>query len=284
MIIVQTIGGLGNQMFQYAAARALAEINQTEVKLDVSGFQNYQLRNFDLFHFAVNAKVATQDEIDEVKAINSIQRVHAFVTPYPNKKFYKQTYFHFDKRFFKLTSPVYIKGHFHSELFFSPVQNLIRREFTFKNPLSSSIINLGNQLNKSNTVSLHVRRGDYKSNAALKYHGILPLDYYKKAISIIEQQHPNTSIYIFSDDSAWVQKNLQLSNATIVSGNLSQTHFDDLYLMSQCQHNIIANSSYSWWGAWLGTQKNKTVIAPKKWFDKGPKDTHDLFPDGWITI
>ena len=110
-------------------------------------------------------------------------------------------------------------------------------------------------------------------------------DYYAKAFETLDSKTKNLKVYYFTDDTDWVSKNLlPLQKGEIVSGNIAQTHYEDLYLMSQCKHNIIANSSFSWWGAWLNDHTNKIVIAPKKWFGNGPKDTQDIIPEKWYKV
>ena len=115
-------------------------------------------------------------------------------------------------------------------------------------------------------------------------HGIIPVEYYLKAVDLIKAKTSEIKLLIFSDDIEWAKKHFKFPNTEFVSGDISETHFEDLYLMSVCKHNIIANSSFSWWGAWLNENPDKIVIAPKNWFNKGPKDTYDLYPEGWITI
>lgn len=284
MIIVKIIGGLGNQLFQYAAARCLAQSKGTEVKLDVTGFHDYQLRNFDLNALHINASIASPQEIEKLKPTGKLQRIKSYLTPYNQRKFYKQPYFHFDPYFHHLGSNVYLQGFFQSECFFSPIQTILRQELQIKDELIKEVRTLGKTFQTQNSVALHIRRGDYKNEETLRYHGIVPLSYYHKAIDVLKQKLPTPLFYIFSDDGNWVKENLQLENATIVSGTHSKTHFEDLFLMSQCQHNIIANSSFSWWGAWLNSNPNKNVIAPKQWFNEGPKDTQDLYPLGWTIL
>ncbi|ANE50055.1 alpha-1,2-fucosyltransferase [Flavisolibacter tropicus] len=284
MIIIRVIGGLGNQLFQYAAARCLAEIRRTEVKLDVTGFQDYQLRNFDLNELGIKATVASSEEIEELKAKGTLQRIQSRLTPYKRRKFYKQPFFHFDPHFYHLGSKVYLQGFFQSERYFQPIQPIIRQEFGFKDELVKDVRTFGKYLPTQPSVALHIRRGDYKDEETLRYHGILPFDYYQRAITLIKQKLSNPQFFIFSDDGAWVKENLQLDSVTIVSGTYSKTHFEDLYLMSQCKHNIIANSSFSWWGARLNENPDKIVIAPKQWFNEGPKDTQDLCPSNWIRL
>ncbi|HYH16769.1 MAG TPA: alpha-1,2-fucosyltransferase [Flavisolibacter sp.] len=284
MIIIRIIGGLGNQLFQYAAARCLAELKGTEVKLDVAGFQDYQLRNFDLTAFNIKATIASEQEIALLKPKGTIERVQSYLTPLRKRRFYKQPYFHYDPNFHQLGNNVYLQGFFQSKKYFTPIQSIIRKELKIRNEHIKEVKQFGNTLQTNTSVALHIRRGDYKNEEALRYHGIVPIEYYQQAASYFQQKLSNPKFYIFSDDGNWVKENLQLANATIVSSIHSKTHFEDLYLMSQCQHNIIANSSFSWWGAWLNNNSDKIVIAPKQWFNEGPKDTQDLCPTGWVTL
>lgn len=284
MIIVRIIGGLGNQLFQYAAAKALAQRHKTHVKLDTSSFNEEQLRNFDLLHLNIDATLASAGEIKKLKAFTIPQRIRSYLTPYPKRKFYKQPFFHFDKKFFKLGHDVYMQGYFQSEKFFRNIEKDIREDFRIKDEKIKKVTEFGQQLNQLNSVALHIRRGDYSNKETLRVHGILPMSYYKAAIELLQSKYSNLSFFIFTDDRKWVEDNLQLPDATTVSGNVSSTHFEDIYLMSLCHHNIIANSSFSWWGAWLNENKNKTVIAPAQWFNDGPKDTQDLLPASWIKI
>ena len=284
MIIIRVIGGLGNQLFQYAAARCLSELRNTEVKLDVTGFQNYQLRNFDLNALHTQITIAGTHEIDLLKAKGTFQRIQSYLTPYNKRTFYKQPYFHFDPHFYRLSGNVYLQGFFQSERYFQPFQPIIRREFRFKEEILKDVKTFGKYLSTQPSVAIHIRRGDYKDEKTLRYHGILSFDYYQRAIALIQQKLPTPHFFIFSDDGAWVKENLQLENSSIVSGVYSKNHFEDLYLMSKCQHNIIANSSFSWWGAWLNNNPDKIVIAPKQWFNEGPQDTQDLCPPDWIRL
>jgi hypothetical protein len=284
MIIIRITGGLGNQLFQYAAAKCLAEQNQTIVKLDIKSFNEDQLRNFDLYEMNDTFHIASDEEIGVYKAVNSPQRVWQYLKPYPRKTFYKQPFFHYDKSFLRLGPPLYLRGYFQSEKYFAPIQQTIRQCYQLKPERTENVKPLVSELTARNSIALHIRRGDYKNTETAAYHGILPISYYQQAIQLAQQRILNPHFYIFSDDSAWAEKNLDLPNSTIISGVLSHTHFEDLFLMQHCRHNIIANSSFSWWGAWLNRNPDKTVIAPKAWFYKGPQDTQDLLPAGWISL
>lgn len=285
MIITHIIGGLGNQMFQYAAGRYLADLHNTELKLDVTGFDDYKLRNLDLFNFAVRATIASEEEIAGLKPSHNLEKAFQYLRPKGSRTYYREKHFYFDEDFYKLGGNVYLKGYCQSEKYFVPLKENIRQDFTFKSETIADVKEYAANLRTQNSVSVHIRRGDISKEAkSLIYHGVLPIDYYQKAIQLIQSKLPNPVFYFFSDDIKWVKENLPVPGAVYVSGEITKNHIEDLYLMSQCRHNIIANSSFSWWGAWLNDNPEKIVIAPQKWFNKGPKDTQDLIPEGWIEI
>ena len=285
MIISKIIGGLGNQLFQYAAGKTLAQLNQTELKLDVSAFDEYKLRHFDLHHFNLNANFATGEEIKSLYPAHNFEKAFQYLSPLHRRTYYREKYFHFDENVLKLGPDVYLKGYFQSEKYFSTAKDIILKEFSFKKEVIKNVEYFSSVLKKGNTVSVHLRRGDFSNDSAgTEYHGVLSAEYYQSASGIIRSKIPDSIFYVFSDDINWAKENYKLSGAIFVSGEITKNHFEDLYLMSQCRHQIIANSSFSWWGAWLNNNPEKIVIAPKKWFNKGPKDTYDLYPEGWFVI
>lgn len=285
MIITRIYGGLGNQLFQYAAARALAAQHNTVVKLDPTAFADYRLRKFELDFFNAKYEIATHQLIEAHKATNRIQRLKARMLPTRLKRFYKQPFFRFDPAFFSLRPPVYLQGYFQSEKFFAPAGHIIRKELTFKKPFSNEIENRAANLRKENSVAVHVRRGDYANAETLRVHGVLPLSYYRDAMAAIrEKQTGSPRFYLFSDDPQKAARELNFPEENVISGRLAHSHFEDFYLMSQCRHNVIANSSFSWWAAWLNPNENKVVVAPERWFNEGPKDTQDLFPQNWLRM
>jgi hypothetical protein len=284
MIITKILGGLGNQLFQYAAAYALAAKNISVLKLDLSGFEDYRLRSFELSRFNAVCFPATDAEIKKMKPTGSIGRMRNRLSASRHKRFYKQPYFHFDADFFSLRSPVYLQGYFQSEKYFAPVAAEIRQAFTFREGLAEEIISVAAKLQKINSVSLHIRRGDYGNVEALRVHGILPISYYERAIAKIKEIHTDAQFFIFSDEPNRISEEPAIQGAEIISGRITQNHLEDFFLMSQCRHNIIANSSFSWWAAWLNNHCEKTVIAPQQWFAHGPKDTQDLLPRDWMRL
>jgi hypothetical protein len=285
MIISHIKGGLGNQMFQYAAGRTLAHLNKTFVKLDVSAFNENKLRTFDLLSFNGTVGFATKQEISNLLPVHNFEKAFQYLSPLKKRSYYREKEFGFDKKVLDLGKNVYLKGYFQSEKYFLAAKNIIISDFTFKKELVKDIEDLSASLKKEASVSVHIRRGDFdKDPATTNYHGTLDIGYYNAAIEMIISRIPNVTFYFFSDNINWVKENFSIPHAVFVSGNITKNHIEDLYMMSQCRHNIIANSSFSWWGAWLNDNPGKIVIAPKKWFDKGPKDTQDLLPEKWIKI
>ncbi|MGE5521148.1 MAG: alpha-1,2-fucosyltransferase [Candidatus Dadabacteria bacterium] len=285
MIICNIKGGLGNQLFQYAAAKSLALKNNTELKLDVTSFTIDNLRDLALSHFNFTTSLATAEEIKSLLPAGTVDRVVARVKPPQMKKYYKQPYFHYDSNFFKLPSTVYLSGYFQSEKYFKPIEQIIRTNYKINEQLINNVLDLGAQFQNENSVAVHIRKGDYTNKEALEYHGILKPDYYVPAIGIMKDKLQNPRFYIFSDDPSIMATQIGIEDAEVISGRKSRTAFEDLYLMSQCKHNIIANSSFSWWAAWLNNNMSKIVIAPKQWFGiKGPRDTNDLIPKEWMQL
>ena len=285
MIITQIKGGLGNQMFQFAAGKTLAHLNNTFLKLDVSAFDEYKLRNFDLLNFQTNIAFASRQEINDLLPAHNFEKAFQYFSPLNKRSYYREKKFSFDEKVLRLGSNVYLKGYFQSEKYFLPAKEIIKQEFRVKHEVISNVNEFANKINNEQSVAVHIRRGDMRSdNITSEYHGVLPVDHYQKCIDIIRSKVPGPVFYFFSDDIDWVKTHLQIPEAIYVSNNMTKTHIEDLYLMSQCKHNIIANSSFSWWGAWLNDNPGRIVLAPKKWFNEGPEDIQDLIPGGWITI
>jgi hypothetical protein len=179
-----------------------------------------------------------------------------------------------------------ITGYWQAEKYFSKIAEQIREDFSFKPTIGSKDAILIDQINKVNAVSLHVRRGDYVNNpATATTHGLCSLDYYRKAINYLAQRELQPHFFVFSDDINWVKSNLEINfPCQYVDHNRGAESFNDMRLMSLCNHNIIANSSFSWWGAWLNQRVDKIVIAPNQWFADGKVNTMDLRPKSWICL
>lgn len=284
MVISRISGGLGNQLFQYAAGKCLALHRNTELLLDTSYFKETGLRNFELDSFNIDLKIAHQHLVENFTTRSFAGKIREKILPLQLRRVYKEPFFHFDKNFFNAASDVYLKGYWQSEKYFKPVKEVIKTDLTIKRGTIENVKLFGDELANSTSIAVHIRRADYTTDVQKEYHGMLEKDYYHNAIQLISKKTNDARFYFFSDSINWVKENLAIPGAVYVSGALTKTHLEDLYLMSQCNHNIIANSSFSWWGAWLNNNPGKIVIAPKNWFNKGPKDTYDLYPDDWIIL
>jgi hypothetical protein len=293
MVIAQITGGLGNQMFQFAAARALSMHLNTELALDLQSFKRDELpllevqREFELKAFRnVEFREATPDEIRSLCSNNVITRQMQKMLPEYKRKIYSEKSYVFDKNFFRAKNNVYLKGHWQSEKYFKPYSAQIRKTFELKDVLIEGVKELGKEISKQNSISVHVRRGDYlRLPIILDWHGVLEKDYYLEAIKTIDQEVGGGKVFYFSDDVDWIKKELLPEfDGTIVSEAISKNHYEDFYLMSQCKHNIIANSTFSWWAAWLNANPGKMIIAPKKWYNRPKLNTSDLIPPGWIRL
>ena len=293
MIIVRLIGGLGNQLFQYATARHLSVMHNTELKLDIRAFEGYRLRKYSLAAFNIKEVFASHDEIlslasKEKKGVSKYLFRVTKLLQHPRSRtvFREHRVSPYNASILKTSSNLYLDGYWQSEKYFVDVKDIILSEFTLQAKPSHLSLELASQISKTQSISLHIRRGDYISNSNTnKLHGTTSLDYYKQSANFFAQEIASPHFFVFSDDPDWVVKNLNLEfPTTFVTHNDALTNYEDLWLMSLCKHNIIANSSFSWWAAWLNSNPNKIVIAPEKWFNSSDIETKDLVPQEWLRI
>ena len=292
MIITQLIGGLGNQMFQYAAGRALALDFSQPLRLDISGFHGYGLhQGFELLRvFSCPAEIATESEVRSIlgwqyaAGIRRILARQAF-SAFRSKGLVVEPHYHYWPGIKNIQRDCYLSGYWQSEKYFLDAASVIRADFAFKLSLEASNTVLAEQICKVNSVSLHVRRGDYASNPkTTATHGLCTLDYYQAAVRYVSERVEHPQFFIFSDDIDWVKGNLKVDfPCQYVDHNYGDKSYNDMHLMSLCRHQIIANSSFSWWGAWLNANPDKIVVAPKKWF-VNENNTADLLPQGWVSL
>lgn len=297
MIIASLFGGLGNQLFQYANGKAVATQLGVELKLDTSiidaktdvkGFTN---RNFELNIFKIDAKVASVGEVRKYvpdlfrspKWSHQIYRIKRLLNG--RHLFIERTWnrFHYMPSIEKVKDNTYLYGYFQTEKFFKAIRAEILDSIQLKPTIEISPENceILNQIKEVNAVSIHVRRGDYQNSNFM----LLEMDYYTKAVERISGTVKNPKFYIFSNDMDWVRH--QFSNLNIdfqiIDINTREQSYMDMILMSNCKHNIIANSTFSWWSAWLNQHTDKIVIAPKRWFNQMDKSL-ELLPSDWIKI
>jgi hypothetical protein len=293
MILVKLFGGIGNQMFQYAAGRNLAIRNNCDLKLDITHFDMLVLpnglpyRSFDLPIFNAHLNIATETEINlfrnESQSVfkKSIKKIKNIINPY---SVLYEPHFHFYSDFFKVTGNIYIEGYWQSEKYFKEIEQIIRTDFIIKTTLNQEGLDLLKKIKNTNSVCLNIRRKEFASN--LYINQFVGTDYINGAVQLMAKKIDNAHFFIFSDELTWVKQNLKFDyNYTIVEDELYGDKFRDcLFLMSSCKHFIIPNSTFGWWGAWLNDNPDKIVIAPAEWFNGATKDTCDLIPKGWIRM
>ncbi len=285
-IIIKFNGGLGNQMFQWAFGSALEKKTGVKVFFDMSFFEKKYARPYELNIFNLDIKFIKNLWLKlKLKIIWKLRKkLH-------NKKFlglsfYSEPHFEFDENLFKVKPNTYIEGFFQSEKYFKDIGTEIRADFQFKNLPDEENQKLIEKIGTTNSISLHIRRCDYVKKKRYKnLYAKCTLDYYKRGVEYIEGKYNNPTLFIFSDDINWVMENLNLPYESVyVSHNTGNKSYEDMRLMSLCKHNIIANSSFSWWGAWLNDNKEKIVIAPQKWFYDEKIFQEDVIPQNWVKL
>lgn len=294
MIVIRLAGGLGNQLFQYAAGRRLAHTIGVDLAMDMSGLcepSGSAERDYELASFTVKQSFANEDDIKKLTQPRSgiLPRLFHRITEQGKRRptsYIAEPHYHFDPSILDLSDGVYLDGYWQSEQYFADITDLLRREVALKNPLMGHNAALARLIRDCQAVSLHVRRGDYVTNeATYRTHGTCDLEYYARAVALIASRLNMPVFFIFSDDPAWVRKHLKLTYPMhIVDHNGPEHGYVDMLLMSLCSHHIIANSTFSWWGAWLNPNDDKIVIAPQRWFSSSANDTKDLIPKSWHRI
>lgn len=301
MIISWLTGGLGNQMFQYAAGLALAEHRRTVLKLDVRWFKHdpaYEAHNrYALSCFNVTEQFATEEEIDRVHgfqlstlerwslAAARMLRLRQYVRrrEVPNANPHRQPTFAYYPQFFEQPDNTYLGGMFQSEKFFAPVANLLRLHFSQRYPSPPEVMAMAERIRSGPSAAIHFRRGDYVRNATFaKDIGVIGLDYYHRAARLLRERSPKATFYIFSDDIEAVAREFQPPGPHEFVRCVQPWHpWDKLRLMSLCEHIAVANSTFSWWAAWLNPSPEKLVLAPDPWLSSKELDGRDVVPESW---
>jgi hypothetical protein len=303
MITVSLIGGLGNQMFQYAAGKSLAERHGVPLALDISGFRDDRLRSFLLDHLlvpetAASVQAAFPSAVDRnfVRAkwkgrIDRLLGKGGLPTLPRSPNEYREPYFHYDPAFETLGPQTSLFGYFQSERYFHMIEGRLRHWFSPRNQLGGAAAAALARIETSRLpTSVHVRRGDYLNPGTAETHGILGERYYHAAVASLESAvGQEAELFVFSDDAAAAEEVLSFlprSRLVHVRGDPAFP-WEDITLMARCRHHIIANSSFSWWGAWLNASPDKIVVAPRAWFapaELKKRDTTDLYPLGWVLL
>ncbi|WP_412778172.1 alpha-1,2-fucosyltransferase [Thalassospira lucentensis] len=286
-VVVGLSGGLGNQIFQYAAGRALSLKLNAPLELDVSWFSKRSDRSYALEPFRVSGRL--RRSLPHLPSFFS-QLESRVARRYALKRMgvcvYREPHFHFDSAFEAITQPVYIEGYWQSPRYFAKYANIIQDDLCLEKPLPDQCRRVMEDIKNSDAICLHVRRGDYITDPiAARTHGACSLSYYQDGVMRLLGGLSRPKCFLFSDDPHWVRDNINLPcEATVVDINGSDEAHRDLVLMASCRHFVIANSSLSWWAAWLGQAADKRVVAPLNWFKSADKDTSDLIPMGWERI
>lgn len=291
MIVVKLTGGLGNQMFQYAAAKALATRHNVGIKADLSFLNKkadgYTQRHYALAVFKTQLEIASEAEVLKFKrkTNNKITRFLQRSFPFLFTALYAAEHGSaYHTAFKSYPRNTYLDGYWQNEKYFADYRSAIIGAFQPEGTLPAQLIEIGDKIKTINSVSIHVRRGDYINlKSASDFHGTPGIAYYQKAVELVAQHEKNIELFVFSDDIHWCIENLKFDQpVTFISHNYAAVW--DLYLMSRCGHNIIANSSFSWWAAWLNTNKDKIVIAPEFWFAGKKSRETGIIPKSWITL
>ncbi|MCX2724546.1 alpha-1,2-fucosyltransferase [Roseibium salinum] len=286
MIITHIIGGLGNQMFQYAVGRSLALASGQTLRLDLYSMEEYSTHAYCLDQLRISAEVASKRDIPTKRRkggfFAKVQRV--LRTSGNPVATVKEKGFAFDPSILSLRGSVYLFGYWQSEKYFSDIADAIRNDFALATPLTESREQILTSIRGSErAISVHVRRGDYLTNpTANAYHGICETDWYRTAMRKMEDRFGRVTFFLFSDDPKWARENIKSSSPIVfVEPRSDGKDAQDMHLMAACHSHIIANSTFSWWGAWLNPRKEKHVIAPMRWFKTDKHDTKDLIPLTW---
>lgn len=294
MISIRLMGGLGNQMFQYAALRAMMLENGTSGVISLKGITNKTHNVYSLNHFNINNDDITVSSSEIFKS-KITYLIYGFYCVFLVK-------FKFGYSIMKSIQPFlnsigiycvpdgYIKlskikskkntmvGYFQSTKYFDKYKNIIKSELTVKEPVKKENVKLLQDIKNSNSICVHIRRGDYIGSN----HQVCDTSYYLKAIKIISKKVKNPKFYIFSDDIEWVKNNINFKvKVNYIDGN--NKNYEELQLMYSCKHFIISNSSFSWWAQYLTDNEERITIAPSRWFQNSNQKV-DIFQDDWIKI
>lgn len=281
MIIVRLQGGMSNQFFQYAVGRSLALKRNTKLTIDTSWYDEAAQadgvgkRVYELYPYAIQENFYKNNPLNKV-----------YFKVFGNGTYMdeEQPYI-FHPEVLELPNNTKLFGYFQNEKYFTDIRDILVKEFTLKEPPTGKNAKLIKEISASPTAtSVHVRRADYvTSKAHAAHHGSKDVEYYQTALDRLKKQVKNPDLYAFSDDPEWCKQNLKLgSKTTFVDHNTFGG--EDMRLMRACKHNILANSSFSWWGAWLNENPDKIVIGPKQWLNNSDMDASDVMPKSWIRI
>jgi len=293
------MGGVGNQLFQYALGRCMMEKTQNAVVFDISAYEKNMKRTskretpriYALGHFKINVSIAGEEDrkslLLRISRILSkkIARARLILGLSQRGCYYLEREGMFDQSVISIEGDAYVEGYWQKEKYFKEVGHILHEQLKLRDDCSVEGTDIARKMRSENSVSLHVRRGDYvydKKN--IKNLGTCSADYYSSAICYMANNVSAPRFYVFADDIEWAKQNINIEFPVWYVSEGTFEDFQELMLMSYCKHNIIANSSFSWWGAWLNKNPEKIVIAPRKWFNKKDLNSPDRIPEKWIRL
>jgi hypothetical protein len=284
--MVRLMGGMGNQLFQYAAGRRLASRHHADLVLDLGWFAHegkdvVAPRSFQLGGFEIPAALT---ELDPRVLVDWEQKRRRLFSRRRLEVIRQRDLdVMLDERVLHAPDDVLLLGYWQSEKYFFEVADLVRRDLRFHAEPDGSYADLDEIAGKASGVAVHVRRGDYVTDPGTSaFHGVLGRDYYRRALKLVEERVDQPKFLAFSDEPDWVEREFasEFPLSVVAGGDAHQ----ELRLMSRCKHHVIANSSFSWWGAWLGEGKGSVVVAPSRWFADPAIDTSSIVPERWIRV
>jgi Glycosyl transferase family 11 len=277
------MGGLGNQLFQFAAARRLAHVRESELVLDLGWFRHegkqFAVRRaYELGNFALSARTTTISP--RAVAAHERGKRPRFSPAQLEVIRQHENDFGVDERVLNASDDALLIGYWQSEAYFADVTTALRHELRFTRAVAAPYARFQQVIDDPAAVAVHFRRGDYVANPqTYAFHGVLGREYYRRALVHVEDRVPNPVFVAFSDDPDWVEREFVSDfDLKVVRGGDA---FQELHLMSRCSHHVIANSSFSWWGAWLGEREESVVVAPLRWFADPRADPSAIVPSRW---
>ena len=280
MQVIKLMGGLGNQMFQYAYGLYLRHLG-FEVYFDSSLYKSFEIHE----GFALkNLNIKESDKMTGF-SFNVANKVAFYIIGYKIKSLKIVT--HKNMYNTHISENIYHIGYFQSFKYFKGIESILKENFTIKTEKSEYFLSNSKKISSfKNSISIHLRRGDYTLDRNIDYLGLCPLSYYYNALNVIIEHLDTYEVFVFSDDLTWVKENFKGTNFNYLYNPNSNSSYEDLKLMSLCENNIISNSTFSWWAAWLNSNENKKIIAPKKWFKNESLNNQysDIIPEDWIKI
>ena len=293
MIVQNIIGGLGNQMFQYACGRSLAHTRGSELRLFLGDFEGYGLHNgYELQRvFGISPALASAGDLASLVGWRAGRHARRLLrlprlAGARGRKFVVEPSFNYWSGIDAVPASAFLVGYWQSERYFETTASLVRKDFRFQGRLNGENARLAERIRQGCSVSVHVRRGDYVANLdSQAKHGSCGMRYYEQAANLLLATLPSPQFFVFSDDPDWAEANLRglFPGMVAVRGNLASNSYFDMWLMSLCKHHVIANSTFSWWSSWLCANENKIVVAPRQWFASGIS-TPDVIPDRWTRL